>query len=405
MTSLERKQTLRKFLTFALPACLSVALFGMTVFSYLLPRMESAVMDNKRQTAKELVRSLDNLLKSYDSDVSQGRISLAEAQQRALRRIKSFRYGPDMNNYFWILSLEGRVRMHPTRPDIVDRDVATLADPQIKALIEKVLRLAKQQKNGFIEYLWRERKNAAQNQLKVSYCQLFKPWGWIIGSGLYYADVRNEIDSLNRKVTLVSIGILAIVALLSGYLTWRGLVGIREQQHTETALQQSEIRFRKLFMMAPMPMMLVKRDDGILEVNEPFEKTVGYTIDDLSAIGKWWELAYPDPDYRQAVMAAWRTAVNVALEASTLVEPSEYDIMCKDGKMRTMLAGASVIEDSILVSYLDITDRKQAEKEHEKLQEQLLQSQKLEAVAFSPEVLPTTSTTCWARFSGMPNWR
>jgi hypothetical protein len=44
---------------------------------------------------------------------------------------------------------------------------------------------------------------------KISYVKGFKPWGWIIGTGIYVEDVRADIASITYKMLLISSGILA----------------------------------------------------------------------------------------------------------------------------------------------------------------------------------------------------
>jgi len=352
---------LRKFAEFALPAFLVVALFGITVFSFVLPRLEATILASRQNSVRELVRSIEYLLNTYQEDVGNGLIDLSEAQNRALRRIRSFRYGVEMESYFWVSDLKGRFHMHPIRSDLVGRDFDTITDPQARQVLQESIDIATRQKSGFIEYMWKNRPNETQMHSKLAYVSLFEPWGWVIGSGLVYGDVRNEIAVMTRDLTFVGIGVLLFSALLSGYLTWRGIIVRREQKRAEKALQQSEMRFRNLFMMAPVPMILADHEIGMVEVNEQFVQIVGYTREELSTRGRWWELAYPDPAYRRSIRSAWQTAVHNTLKNATIVEPFENNVACKDGKTRTMLAGARAIEKSILVSFLDITDRKQEE--------------------------------------------
>ena len=63
-----------------------------------------------------------------------------------------------------------------------------------------------------------------------------------------------------------------------------------------------------------------------------------------------------------------------------MMEPLEYPVQCKDVNQRFMVINTRQINASIIVNFFDIPRRKQAEAEREKLQGQLYQSQKLEAV-------------------------
>jgi signal transduction histidine kinase/CheY-like chemotaxis protein len=128
----------------------------------------------------------------------------------------------------------------------------------------------------------------------------------------------------------------------------------------------------------------VAKDGRIIEVNEilaiKLYEYYGITIDDLPTLNKWWELACPDPEYRERVISTWQKAVGMAYKTGAAINSEEREITCRDGTKRTMIIGASIIGENLLFSMVDITDRRQAEKDREKLQKQLLQSQKLEAV-------------------------
>ena len=74
--------------------------------------------------------------------------------------------------------------------------------------------------------------------------------------------------------------------------------------------------------------------------------------------------------------------MDIARKTGSAVNSEEREITCLDGSKRNIIFGAGMIGENLLVSFVDITDRKKAERDREKLQEQLYQSQKLEALGF-----------------------
>jgi len=157
-------------------------------------------------------------------------------------------------------------------------------------------------------------------------------------------------------------------------------LNIQKLKEDQEALRESEENFRSLFRFAPIPMAITSRDGLVLEVNDRLTSILGYTNDDIRTIDQWWDRAYPDAVYRGQVMALWESAIEKAMAANAAIEAHEYHVTCKDGTVRAMIIEATIIGDNLLVSFFDITDRKHAEEERGKLQEQLLQAQKLEAV-------------------------
>ncbi|MCE5264292.1 MAG: transporter substrate-binding domain-containing protein [Deltaproteobacteria bacterium] len=157
-------------------------------------------------------------------------------------------------------------------------------------------------------------------------------------------------------------------------------VNIQTLKEVQGKMVQSEARFRTLFMNAPIPLAHSSLDGTLIAVNGNFERVLGYTCEDIRDLDHWWRLAYPDPDYRNQVMSTWQAAIDRAKANDSSVENAEYRVTCKDGTVLTMIIGANLLSDSMLISCFDITERKRAEAEREKLHEQLLQSQKLEAI-------------------------
>ncbi|MCG6908524.1 MAG: response regulator [Deltaproteobacteria bacterium] len=147
---------------------------------------------------------------------------------------------------------------------------------------------------------------------------------------------------------------------------------------------RSEARFRELFTMAPMALAEVDRDGRITKVNEFLSKKIyqfyGIATDELSSRHKWWELIFPDPAHRESVLSKWQKAAKETHGTAAAINSEEREITCQDGTKRTIIVGANIIGEKILFSMIDITDRKRAEQDREKLQKQLFQSQKLEAI-------------------------
>src|ERR1700739_4724743 len=68
-----------------------------------------------------------SVVKSSGEDAAAGTMPLAEAQKRAMDRIRNMRYGED--GYFVIVNSQPRVLMHPTNADLNGKDVGDYKDP------------------------------------------------------------------------------------------------------------------------------------------------------------------------------------------------------------------------------------------------------------------------------------
>jgi PAS domain S-box-containing protein len=124
----------------------------------------------------------------------------------------------------------------------------------------------------------------------------------------------------------------------------------------ESALRESEARFRKLFQSAPMPLVFVNGDGSIADVNHRFVQTFGYDLMDVPTLETWWTLAYPDPAYRAWVRETWTAGLEKAARTGSDIEASEYRITCKDGEVLTLLVSGTLLDNSFLASFFDITE-------------------------------------------------
>jgi len=138
---------------------------------------------------------------------------------------------------------------------------------------------------------------------------------------------------------------------------WRIVEGRRAQQ----VLRESEARFQSLFELAPVSLAYVSLSGNIIHANRRLLDLVGYRLDEVADYDSWRLQAHPDPEYRAWAMADWQQAVEEAVRHEGRVEPREYRITCKDGKTRTMLIGANVLGEYLLVSFVDISERKDVE--------------------------------------------
>jgi len=247
-----RKRLTRPFsqkfslLRITVPAVLSVLLFAATIFTYILPFIEDHLMDQKRALSRQLAQVALDTLRFYEARARSGDLSLDRAQAMAIEQTRSFRYGPEGKDYFWINDLTPVMIMHPYRSDLEGRDISGLADPDGKRLFEAFVRTAREKGAGYVDYQWQWKDDPSRIVPKVSYVALFEPWGWVVGTGLYTEDVHTEIARITGGLVVVCSAILAITLFLSAYIIRQGRRIDRERSSAWKALQASEGRFRRI---------------------------------------------------------------------------------------------------------------------------------------------------------------
>ena len=71
---------------------------------------------------------------------------------------------------------------------------------------------------GYVDYMWQWKDDSLNIVPKLSYVKIFKPWNWVIGTGVYIEDVKKEISSLTKRMIWVSVYISILIAVLLFYI-------------------------------------------------------------------------------------------------------------------------------------------------------------------------------------------
>ena len=132
-------------------------------------------------------------------------------------------------------------------------------------------------------------------------------------------------------------------------------------KNSQEAVKVSEQKFRNLVTHAPIGLTIISKGGAYEYVNPKFNEIFGYTLEDIPKGKNWFEKAYPDPEYRQKVMACWREDFSEAKAGKT--RPRVFTVVCKNGSSKEILFKRVALADGRhLVTSEDITERKLAER-------------------------------------------
>ena len=187
---------------------IAVSMLG--VFAGLALKQSYDLMHaGKAVKTQHIVESTLGTLEYFHSLQESGQLTQQQAQQQAKHALSKLRYG--RNDYVWINDLAPNMIMHAMSPALDGKSLADYKDPDGKEIFNEFARIAKQQGSGFFSYRW-PMPGANAPVDKISYVQLFSPWNWVIGSGVYLDDIDREFRATAIKVGAISLVMLLIMA-------------------------------------------------------------------------------------------------------------------------------------------------------------------------------------------------
>ncbi|OYY07457.1 MAG: hypothetical protein B7Y70_14720 [Rhizobiales bacterium 35-68-8] len=199
-----------------------LALIGLLVLGTVNYRSMADGLISRRQA--ELTNLVDSaygtVAASYEL-MQAGKMTEAQAKKAASDALTSMRY--QGSNYFFVTGIDNKSVVNPANPKIVGKDMANFKDASGKYFVVEMSKLAREQGAGFIDYDW-PKPGSDKPIGKTSYIKLFKPWGWIVGTGVYNDDIAAEREKQFSLSMMVGLAIAVVTGGLA-FLLARNING------------------------------------------------------------------------------------------------------------------------------------------------------------------------------------
>jgi methyl-accepting chemotaxis protein len=171
----------------------------------------STMLSERKATIRSVVEAASAIVSDLAAQADRHEITVDEAKQQAMARLKAMRYGK--GGYVFILDSRPTVLMHPTLPDLLNKDVSQAKDPTGKLLFVEQVRAAQTDGEGYVEFVGRVPNGSGYNyETKLAFVKQFKPWDWYIDSGLYLTDVSDAFHKMLLEYLLIALAIGAVVS-------------------------------------------------------------------------------------------------------------------------------------------------------------------------------------------------
>ena len=160
--------------------------------------VKTMMLAGKKEKMKDLVKNTYSILEEkYRSANASKKNGEEEFMEEAKKEIGALRYGPEGKDYFWINDMHPRMIMHPIKPALDGQDLSGFKDPNGKYLFNDFVKVCREKGEGFVEYMW-PKPGYDKPVPKLSYVMLFKPWNWIVGTGVYLDDIK-AVEMMRTK--------------------------------------------------------------------------------------------------------------------------------------------------------------------------------------------------------------
>ena len=172
---------------------------------------------------------------------------------------------------------------------------------------------------------------------------------------------------------------LAALALAAGLsLFWISRERTRRREIGE--IRRREQLQREMIESSPVPMAMLDQRHRITYVNATFTRVFGFTAPEIPSLDAWWRLSGATATTPDTIAIGWDRRIADAAAARRSIEPVEATLAHKGGSPRQVVVTTSAVGECTLVVCSDLTERKHAEDQRRLLEEQLIQTQKMEAV-------------------------
>jgi len=158
----------------------------------------------------------------------------------------------------------------------------------------------------------------------------------------------------------------------------RGIVvDISERKAVEQTLSASEAKYRAIFENTGTATLIVEHDTTILLVNTEFERLSGFSKAEIEGKKSWTEFVHSDDIERHK-------QINELMKINFDAAPNRYEFLFVDrkGDIKNVFITIGMVPgtNQQVASLIDNTEQKRNEEARKKLESQLLQSQKMEAI-------------------------
>ncbi|WP_259782411.1 methyl-accepting chemotaxis protein [Aestuariispira ectoiniformans] len=189
----------------------ALGILGLAIVAFTtLTILQNTMIEDRKDKVQQVVDLGLSTANHYYQLFQKGEMTEEEAQKAALSAIEDMRYAG--NEYLWVNDMRPVMIMHPFAKQLVGKDVSGLKDKNGVAIFKEFTKVIQSKGGGFVFYLW-PKGGQDEPVRKVSYVGHFKPWDWVVGTGVYLDDVNTAFQQTLSFTLPILLAVLAVVVI------------------------------------------------------------------------------------------------------------------------------------------------------------------------------------------------
>jgi len=198
---------------------LVIAIFTVALAGLSLSSLKDAMLQERLTKIEDIAFTAQKIAARYHELEKAGELTREEAQKSAVEAISAMRF-ENGENYIFVFDDKSRTVSHANK-DLIGKDLSGLQDANGVRIIPELVRIA-QNGGGTLLYLW-PRAGSDVPIEKWGYATSFKPWQWMLGTGVYVDDLDTAF--WNQALLILSLALIgALVAGAIAFIAIRSLV-------------------------------------------------------------------------------------------------------------------------------------------------------------------------------------
>jgi methyl-accepting chemotaxis protein len=171
-------------------------------------QLDSSLTKSFQARTKQAVDIAYSQLDFYEAEQRAGRMSQADAQAAAKKVVGSMRFGE--SDYFFILDNNHVMVMHPVKPEKVGKTTYDSRDAAGTYHFREMVKVATEQGAGFVAYEY-QMPGGKDVKSKISYVRAFKPWGWVVATGVFDEEIQAAVHDAEIKLAMAALVIVLVL--------------------------------------------------------------------------------------------------------------------------------------------------------------------------------------------------